>query len=445
MFVLAGGLQHARPMWNRMLRLQTPLEFLRICLLQRDTSSRCQCACSFSHPLAEGSRVAASRYATRLHQCRMGTWKRSRRLLSHLLWWAAPTVWIGPIMEWIPKPLRSLGQIMQLWLRPYCRICTSAAPEMVDQGALTENLVEQWERRRLQLQIASVYWFCGIEKSQILDILRNASASAPLSLEETLGFKCLVRCFSVAEGLHPSELIPVMGALEAAWGAGSLPRVLGVLSHSLLREMNSGGGRQRTQLPYKCKVHFITEIRRRMPPPLPTAPVGTDNMNDGDNADVDDIPPPLGTFANPLPSSAALDTTPLGPSSSIVQPAVFPRGISRAPPPSSAPTLPPATTSRSPLLEATAPPFPPPPPVQEDAVMYYTRLLRQLERTITLMEALGQPVPDWAFSHLLILQSKGGIPSARPSAVATGPGEARPATGSVEPRPTSAPVDWDDI
>ncbi|CAE7846652.1 unnamed protein product, partial [Symbiodinium sp. KB8] len=311
--------------------------------------------------------------------------------------------------------------------------------------ALTENLVEQWERRRLQLQIASVYWFCGIEKSQILDILRNASASAPLSLEETLGFKCLVRCFSVAEGLHPSELIPVMGALEAAWGAGSLPRVLGVLSHSLLREMNSGGGRQRTQLPYKCKVHFITEIRRRMPPPLPTAPVGTDNMNDGDNADVDDIPPPLGTFANPLPSSAALDTTPLGPSSSIVQPAVFPRGISRAPPPSSAPTLPPATTSRSPLLEATAPPFPPPPPVQEDAVMYYTRLLRQLERTITLMEALGQPVPDWAFSHLLILQSKGGIPSARPSAVATGPGEARPATGSVEPRPTSAPVDWDDI
>ena len=60
-----------------------------------------------------------------------------------------------------------------------------------------------------------------------------------------------------------------MGALEAAWGAGSLPRVLGVLSHSLLREMNGGGGRQRTQLPYKCKVHFIAEIRRRMPPPLP--------------------------------------------------------------------------------------------------------------------------------------------------------------------------------
>ena len=111
-------------------------------------------------------------------------------------------------------------------------VAVSAAPEMVEQGALTENLVEQWERRRLQLQIASVYWYCGIEKSQILDIMRDANA--PLNLEETLAFKCLVRCFPVAEGLHPAEHIPVMGALEAAWGAGSLPRILGVLSHSLL-------------------------------------------------------------------------------------------------------------------------------------------------------------------------------------------------------------------
>ena len=104
----------------------------------------------------------------------------------------------------------------------------------------------------------------------------------------------------------------------------------------------------------------------------------------------------------------------------------FPRGITRAPPPSSAPTLPPATTSRPPLLGPTAPPFPPPPPVQEDTVTYYTRLLRQLEAAITLMEALGQEVPNWPYSHLLILESKGGIPSARPSSVATGSGEARP-------------------
>ena len=67
--------------------------------------------------------------------------------------------------------------------------------------------------------------------------------------------------------------------------------------------------------------------------------------------------------------------------------------------------------------------------------MYYTRLLRQLEAAITLMEALGQEVPNWPYSHALILQSKGGIPSSR---------ETRPGTGSREPRPSSA-VDWDDI
>ena len=322
-------------------------------------------------------------------------------------------------------------------------VAVEAAPLTMECGSLTEDLVERSERRRLQFQIASVYWFVGIYRGEIVDLLRNPES--PLSLEEVLAYKCLIRCMSTAEALRDAECIPTLHALETAWAAGSLPRVLGVLSHSLLRELSASQGRRWTELPYKNKVYIISKIRHRMPPPVPTAPYvppsGGDNIGDPEDLP-EEVAPPQGIFANPhpVPSVAPIMESP-GQS--------FPRGIQRAPAPSISRALPSAAptvtaTPRPPLLGPVAPPFPPPPPPSEDSVAYYTRLLRQLEAAITLMEALGQEVPNWPYSHLLILESKGGIPSARPS-VAPASGEANPGTGSGEPRPSSASVDWDDI
>ncbi|CAE7909471.1 hypothetical protein AK812_SmicGene45132 [Symbiodinium microadriaticum] len=96
---------------------------------------------------------------------------------------AAPTVWIGPVMEPIPKLLRSLGQIMQL------RLLQRWWSKVLLPRTLWNNGNDADSSCRLPRCIG--HWYCGIEKSQILDIMRDASA--PLNLEETLAFKCLVR------------------------------------------------------------------------------------------------------------------------------------------------------------------------------------------------------------------------------------------------------------
>ncbi|CAE7909473.1 unnamed protein product [Symbiodinium microadriaticum] len=228
-----------------------------------------------------------------------------------------------------------------------------------------------------------------------------------------------------------------MGALEAAWGAGSLPRVLGVLSHSLLREMNSAGGRQRTQLPYKCKVHFITEIRRKMPPPLPTALVGWGQCRCGRHSTAhrdlceypsvlrscfdhgDDANRPFFVYGTVCRFSAWDSKSPTAFFGSYFAPS-YDLKASVAGTDSATISSSSASSSSSSCTGGCS------------DLLHTAVAAAQLEAAITLMEALGQEMPDWPYSHLLILESKGGIPSARPSSVATGSGEARPTTGSVE-------------
>ncbi|CAE7325548.1 unnamed protein product, partial [Symbiodinium sp. CCMP2456] len=65
-------------------------------------------------------------------------------------------------------------------------VAVEAAPLFMERGTLTEDLVERSERRRLQFQIASVYWFCGIQRGEVVDLLRNPES--PLSLEEVLAY-----------------------------------------------------------------------------------------------------------------------------------------------------------------------------------------------------------------------------------------------------------------
>ena len=81
--------------------------------------------------------------------------------------------------------------------------------------------------------------------------------------------------------------------------------------------------------------------------------------------------------------------------------------------PSSSPEVAILRARGAPLFSARAPPFPPPPPPHVNVQEYYFVILRQLEQLLAAAQIGKEPLPDWVFTHILLLQVRGGISTRR--------------------------------